>query len=144
VVREGEILLVLTSVVFVVAVDQVLKAAVLHTGRVLQVGPLLRIRSVRSEVAMVSGFGLRIGVLVLAWLGIAVTVVLFAVPHSGLFHSSLSILALGAALGGAASNLLDHALRGTVVDYVDLRVWPVFNLADAAVVSGVLVAFIAR
>ena len=45
-------------------------------------------------------------------------------------------LAWGAALGGAASNVLDILRRGAVVDFVDLRVWPVFNLADAAIVSG--------
>jgi signal peptidase II len=127
----------------VVVVDQVLKAAVLRAGRVLQLGPLLRIRSVRSAVVVASAFGLRTAVLVLAWLGITL-MVLFAVPHSDLFRSLISSMALGAALGGAASNLLDLALRGAVVDYVDLRVWPVFNLGDAAIVSGVLVAFIVR
>lgn len=39
-------------------------------------------------------------------------------------------------LGGAAGNLLDRLRLGYVVDYVDLHVWPVFNLADAAVVVG--------
>ena len=131
------------ALVGVVVVDQVLKAAVLRAGRVLQLGPLLRIRSVRSAVVVASAFGLRTAVLVLAWLGITL-MVLFAVPHSDLFRSSISSMALGAALGGAASNLLDLALRGAVVDYVDLRVWPVFNLGDAAIVSGVLVVFIVR
>jgi signal peptidase II len=142
VVREGAILFALTSVA-VVVFDQVLKTAVLQAGRVVQLGPLGRIRSVSGAVAVASALGLRTTVLALAWLGIALTVLL-AVPHSGLFGTSLSSVALGAALGGAASNLLDHALRGAVVDYVDLRVWPVFNVADAAIVSGVLVAFIAR
>jgi signal peptidase II len=142
VVREAPVLLALTTVVTVVF-DQVLKAAVLRAGRILQLGPLIQIRSVRSAVALASAFGLRIGILALAWVGIGL-MVLFVVPRSGLFHTSLSSVALGAALGGAASNLLDHVLRGAVVDYVDLRGWPVFNLADAAMVSGVLVVFIAR
>jgi signal peptidase II len=138
--RHGE-LLALTSVI-VVLFDQVLKAIVLRARRVLRLGPLLRIRSTRGSLALASAFGLRTAVLAPVWLGIAL-VALLVVPHSSPFRSSLSTVALGAALGGAASNLLDHVLRGAVVDYVDLRVWPVFNLADVAIVSGVLVAFVA-
>ena len=46
-------------------------------------------------------------------------------------------------IGGALGNLADRAFRsgdgflgGAVVDFVDLQWWPVFNLADAAVVVG--------
>jgi signal peptidase II len=45
-------------------------------------------------------------------------------------------VALGAALGGAAGNLLDLRWRGGVVDFIELGGWPVFNLADAAIVVG--------
>ncbi len=61
-------------------------------------------------------------------------------PRAGLVDTSLARIAMGAALGGAASNLLDLVVRGCVIDYVDVRVWPVFNLGDAAIVTGVLVA----
>ena len=43
----------------------------------------------------------------------------------------------GLILGGAAGNLLDRLTVGEVTDYVDLRVWPVFNAADVAIVLGV-------
>jgi len=46
-------------------------------------------------------------------------------------------IALGAAVGGATSNLLDRLCRGAIVDFLDLRIWPVFNIADAALVLGV-------
>jgi signal peptidase II len=48
--------------------------------------------------------------------------------------------ALGAVLGGGLGNLIDRVVRDTpgVVDFVDLQVWPIFNLADAAIVSGVI------
>jgi signal peptidase II len=39
--------------------------------------------------------------------------------------------------GGALGNLADRVRFGQVVDYLDFRVWPVFNLADIAIVTGV-------
>jgi len=48
-------------------------------------------------------------------------------------------VALGLVLGGALGNLTDRAirgagLRGRVIDFIDFQVWPVFNLADSAIV----------
>lgn len=45
--------------------------------------------------------------------------------------------ALGLIIGGAVSNIIDRIFLGAVVDFVDLRFWPVFNLADMAIVIGV-------
>lgn len=42
-------------------------------------------------------------------------------------------------LAGAFGNLIDRIFRGYVVDFVDFKVWPVFNLADAFVTVGVLI-----
>ena len=39
--------------------------------------------------------------------------------------------------GGAAGNLLDRWRFGYVVDFLDLRVWPVFNLGDSAITIGI-------
>jgi len=43
----------------------------------------------------------------------------------------------GLVIGGAAGNLLDRLSSGGVTDYLDFRVWPIFNLADVAIVIGV-------
>jgi signal peptidase II len=59
----------------------------------------------------------------------------------------LARLALGLQLGGAAGNLIDRVRQGYVVDFIDLNFWPlqnwpVFNIADSAIVVGVvLLAF---
>ncbi|MFZ5644422.1 MAG: signal peptidase II [Bacillota bacterium] len=45
-------------------------------------------------------------------------------------------IATGFVVGGAAGNLIDRIRFGSVVDFIDLRVWPVFNLADTAIVIG--------
>jgi signal peptidase II len=47
---------------------------------------------------------------------------------------------IGAALAGASGNLVDRVIHGAVVDFAALGRWPVFNLADVAIVSGAVVA----
>lgn len=60
-----------------------------------------------------------------------------------IFHRRLPIespwvrLALGLQLGGALGNLADRLTSGSVVDFVDIGFWPIFNLADVAIVVGV-------
>lgn len=44
---------------------------------------------------------------------------------------------LGIGAGGASSNLVDRLIRGFILDFIDLGFWPVFNLADLAVVLAV-------
>lgn len=43
---------------------------------------------------------------------------------------------IGLVVGGALGNLVDRIRFGTVVDFLDFRLWPVFNLADVAIVVG--------
>src|SRR3990167_5543612 len=51
-------------------------------------------------------------------------------------------LAFGLILGGALGNLLDRLRLGYIVDFLDFRVWPVFNLADSAITVGVMLLVI--
>lgn len=51
--------------------------------------------------------------------------------------SKLVTLSLGLQLGGAAGNLIDRLHYGYVIDFIDFRVWPTFNVADAAILAGV-------
>jgi signal peptidase II len=75
---------------------------------------------------------------------LVVVVVLFAsrdLPSAG------AAVGLGLVLAGALGNLTDRAIRGQgfsgeVVDFIDFHVWPVFNLADAALVVGAAVLLI--
>ena len=72
-----------------------------------------------------------------------VLVVVLLVRGEALAHPGVAI-ATGLVLGGALGNLADRLFRGSgfldgaVVDFVDLRWWPVFNVADAAVSCGAI------
>lgn len=57
-------------------------------------------------------------------------------PDRNFFHKNkLAIYFIGT---GALSNLLDRIRFGYVIDYLDFRIWPVFNLADASITLGVI------
>lgn len=53
----------------------------------------------------------------------------------------LLAVAAGLVIGGAISNLCDRIFLGYVVDYLDFRIWPVFNLSDSSVTIGALIIF---
>lgn len=72
-----------------------------------------------------------------------VTVTLAMFASFAYFYSQIAaghwLLRLGTALlaGGAAGNVIDRVTTGYVVDFLDFRIWPVFNSADVAIVTGV-------
>jgi signal peptidase II len=66
-----------------------------------------------------------------------VVIVMIALYYRQLAGSSWMLrLAFGLQMGGAAGNLIDRVVRGYVTDFIDVRIWPVFNLADSSVVVG--------
>ncbi len=46
------------------------------------------------------------------------------------------VLGFALILGGAIGNLMDRVMFGHVIDFIDLRIWPVFNVADSAITVG--------
>jgi signal peptidase II len=79
----------------------------------------------------------------LGWLFVLISVLVISVVlwASRNLPSTVSSVGLGLILGGAVGNLTDRFIRGPgfsgeVVDFIDFHVWPVFNLADSAIVIG--------
>ncbi len=71
---------------------------------------------------------------------VAVVVMLVAVRR---VQSTAIAVALGLVVGGALGNLADRVFRshrGSVVDFVALHFWPTFNVADACIVVGAVMA----
>jgi signal peptidase II len=78
--------------------------------------------------------------LVTALTAFAVGWMLVYFARSGARHPVLPV-ALGLLIGGSASNLVDRIRLGYVTDFLDLRYWPAFNLADSFIVVGVAILF---
>ena len=65
--------------------------------------------------------------------GIAILIIFY---RRQAFHSRWLHTSLGMQLGGAAGNLADRITMGSVTDFVDIGRWPIFNMADASIVTG--------
>jgi lipoprotein signal peptidase len=102
------------------------------------VGSFLRLTLTRNPGAAFSiGTG-QTAVFALVAVGVIVVIIRF----TGRLRSTAWAVTLGLLLGGALGNLVDRLfrapgpLRGYVVDWIQLPHWPVFNLADSAIVCG--------
>jgi len=89
------------------------------------------------------GIGPYIGAVAL----IVIVVMLLSLRRSG---GLVSAIAVGLVVGGAVGNIADRLfrgpgwLKGSVIDFIDLRVWPIFNVADMGVtIGGVLLVLAA-
>ena len=85
----------------------------------------------------------------LTWLFVLASLVVVGVilVSSRRLPSATSAVALGLVLGGALGNVTDRLIRGPrfsgeVVDFLDFRIWPVFNLADSAIVVGAILLLV--
>ena len=50
---------------------------------------------------------------------------------------SLTAISLGIVVSGAIGNFIDRFLQGTVTDFLDFRIWPIFNIADICICVGI-------
>jgi signal peptidase II len=133
----------LASGIIVLALDQHSKSLVrLHlANRFLSCGSVLRLRCVRHVERIYQRDSVR-ALLVLLWSAAFIAAILL--QRSGdWFQTPAAPIGLGFALGGAAGNLVDILRLRCVIDFIDVRWWPIFNLADVAIVAGLTLAFVA-
>lgn len=129
---------VLAVVGAVVLVDQATKAlAVARIGRSEEVEiffglSLTNVRNTGVAFGALSGSGTIVAVAVTAALAALVLYFAFHASRPGLWAP------VGLVFGGAVGNLSDRARIQAVIDFIDPSFWPAFNLADVAIVAGVL------
>jgi signal peptidase II len=119
--------------------DQVTKGLVVFTmshGQSVPDSGLFRVTYVTNTG---SAFGLfpnqTIPLILASFVGIGV-LLLFYRTHP--LNNTMLQVSLGLQLGGAMGNLVDRVRLGYVVDFIDVGAWPVFNLADSAIVVGLI------
>jgi signal peptidase II len=139
------VLVLLTAFLVLVAdvVSEVAIVATMREGETVRVlGRLLRIDYTRNAGA---AFSIGTGATVL-FSAVAAVVAVVIVRQARRLVSRSWAVTLGLLLGGALGNLVDRLLRspgplrGHVVDWIELPHWPVFNIADSAIVIGGCIA----
>ena len=133
--------LLFTAALVVLALDVVTKALVvsrLAEGESVRLIPGVLFLTHTTNTG--GAFGMSTGT---PWLfGVVSTAVVLLITWNARYvRSAWKAVSLGLILGGAAGNLLNRlsdglGFSGRVVDFIDVRIWPVFNLADSAIVAG--------
>jgi signal peptidase II len=118
------------------------RAAKLIMLKVMSVGESIKVIPDIFHITLVFNSGAAFGLLkgraaffVIVSTLVITCIILFAWRDKGM--SRILAVSLGFILGGALGNLVDRLTFGYVVDFFDFRVWPVFNIADSAITTGV-------
>ena len=132
----------IASLVFVLdRITKIIALSAMSSGQSIEVLP--NIFHITLVLNNGTAFGLMKGqntVLAAITAAATVAIVAYAVTHKGPGLAVSS--ALGLILGGALGNLLDRIKFGCVIDFFDLRIWPVFNIADSAITVGMIILVI--
>lgn len=134
----GRILFVGIAVI-VFALDRVTKALVAasipYGTEVSAVGHLVGITNVRNSGAAFGVGPAFTWIFALASIVVSIGLVIYVMrTPSPTWNDAV----LGLILGGTAGNGYDRILVGTVTDFLNVHIWPVFNVADSAISTGVV------
>lgn len=138
--RRSGYLLVLGVAAGALVADQLTKWWALRSLQDRDIGV---IGSLRFHLTYNTGASFSIGGRHGPWIALVALVVVALLLWQGRsVDTRIGAVALGLVVGGALGNVVDRAMRGdglfrgAVVDFIDLQWWPVFNVADMAVVVG--------
>jgi signal peptidase II len=130
--------LALATTGLVVALDQITKqiaATSVARGESVNVFFGLDVTNIRNKgIAFGALKGAGLAVLALTIVALGALLAYFALHPT----RHMLWLPVGVIVGGALGNLADRARLGAVIDFIDPKFWPAFNVADAAIVLGIL------
>jgi len=123
----------------VLLLDRITKLAVLAflplgVSRDVGLFALTHVRNTGTVFGLAKGAGVILGLF-------ALVVCAYIICNYSRFVRKEQAIA-GLVFAGAAGNLIDRIWYGSVIDFVDVRVWPVFNVADAAITIAIVLLLI--
>lgn len=137
----------LLSALLTFVLDQLSKTAIRHAllpdQSMVGIPHLILFTYVQNRHGAFGLFGSHAAVLIA--LALAVLAFFYTVVRRSMARSPLVRIAFGLIVGGAAGNIVDRLHYGFVVDFLQFAFWqayPVFNVADALILIGVLLLFL--
>lgn len=140
-----DIIIALLTVFLVVFLDRVTK---IFFSDILSLGESLPIIRGVLHMTLVHNTGIAFGlfrdqgIVFIIIPIIAIAILVYNIYYYRRFENQISeiyIIGFSLILGGAFGNLVDRVFYGHVIDFIDLQVWPVFNIADSAITVGALI-----
>lgn len=128
----------IATIIFTMILDQFSKLVVQRTMEQGQSIPIINnifhLTYIQNPGAAFGLLAYRTAFFIFTTLAVVLVIIMFY-RRLGEKRGSLP-LGMGLVVGGALGNLIDRLRYGKVVDFFDFRVWPVFNIADTAIVVG--------
>lgn len=130
--------LALGCAAIVMAVDQIAKqiaVSAVSPGRPVEIIFGIEISNVRNKgvaFGLLGGGGDAVVIVTVATMGLLLAYFALHADRPGLWF------VVGLVIGGALGNLADRVRAGAAIDFIDPPLWPAFNLADVAIVGGVI------
>ncbi len=137
-------IIIFSTALFIVFLDQITKFLIKQNFQLNQSIPIIKnILHLTYITNTGSAFGLFKGLNVFFILfSIIVIILIFYYLNKIKENEKALLFAIGLLLGGTIGNLIDRVFYGVVTDFIDFRIWPVFNLADSAVSISVILLIV--
>ena len=135
-------LLVTFAVIFFDSITKLFFVGLLGLGESLPLIPRVFHATLVYNTGIAFGFFRDQGIVFIIIPVIAIILLIFNVYYYRQNNEVLNrryVVAFSLILGGAMGNLFDRIVYGYVIDFIDLRVWPVFNIADSAITIGAVI-----
>jgi len=133
------------SVVFIDQITKIFFSDLLVNGESLPIIRNILHMTLVHNTGIAFGFFKDQGIIFIIIPVVAIFLLIFNIYYYRKNDEALSrvyIVSFSLVLGGAIGNLIDRVVYGYVIDFIDFRVWPVFNVADSAITIGaILIAF---
>jgi len=137
---DRKYLTIFSTALIIIIIDQVAKFLIKTNFQLNQTLPII---SNIFHLTYIHNFGAGFGILqhqkyFLIFISIIVIGFIFYYLDRIRNNERLLQMLVGFVLGGTIGNLTDRIINGYVIDFLDFRIWPIFNFADSFVTVGVI------
>ena len=136
--------IVFSAAILIVILDQLTKFLIKSNFKLNQSIPIIKnvfhltyVTNTGSAFGFFKSYNIFFGLF-----SVIVIIVIFYYLKKIKENEKLMQFSIGLLLGGTIGNLTDRIAYGSVVDFLDFRIWPVFNIADSAVTISIILLII--